>query len=185
MYRQIPNAITVGRLVVTPPIFVLAFWATSSSALHLALVVAVVSLAVSDTIDGQLARRWKCTSKFGAKWDPIADKMAVLIFIPLAWLQSIHLIPVILIFLRDMLSSVLRIWINEAVPARVSGKIKTVVNLVSMCLLIAALPVKDNLVPLLPQFQQPLYWICGIVISVICVWSGWDYLRALWLKHRE
>jgi CDP-diacylglycerol--glycerol-3-phosphate 3-phosphatidyltransferase len=184
-YKDVPNAITVSRLILTPPVFVLAFWITASPDIHLLVVAAAIILAASDTLDGQLARKWNCTSKFGEKWDPIADKLAVVLYLPLVWFQMIHIIPVLFIFLRDALSSGLRLWINRAVPARVSGKIKTVVNLVLMCVLFAAVPVKGGYLPLVSDLRELLYWFSGITITVICLWSGWDYVHAIALRSRE
>jgi len=185
MYKHIPNIITVCRLILALPLTVLAFWTMASPPLHLFVVLSAITLSLSDMFDGRLARRWHCTSKFGEKWDPIADKLTVLLYLPLVYLEMIHLIPVLLIFLRDLLSLGLRLAINQAVPARISGKIKTVANLIFMCLLFAAVPVQGNFVPLLATIQAPLYWISSLVISAICLWSGWDYIHALWLKTRE
>ncbi len=184
MYKHIPNIITATRLIASLPLAAIAFVANKSPQIHLAITLAVILLTISDTLDGQLARRWKCTSKFGEKWDPIADKLAITLFIPLVFFKMIGIFPVIIIVLRDALSSILRLAVNQAVPARLSGKIKTVVNLSFMCLLFAAIPVENGYLERLSKLQPNLYWISGISISVVCLWSGWDYIKALCLNQK-
>ncbi len=185
MKRHIPNIITVCRLILAPVLLAYVLTARLSPKTHLLVVLAVIILAVSDKLDGWLARRWKCTSKFGAKWDPLADKLTVLLFVPLIIMQMIHFVPVVIIFVRDLLSTGIRVALKKSVPARPSGQVKTAVNLVCMCVLFAAIPIKDGYIPLLHLLRDPLYWITGGLISLICIWSGWDYISALWLKQRE
>lgn len=185
MYRHIPNLITLSRIIVVPPTLILAFLIPNSPKIHLLVLLLTITIAVSDTLDGRLARRWHCVSDFGKKWDPIADKLAVMMYLPLVWLGMIHFIPVLVIFARDALSTFLRLWAKKAIAARFSGKVKTVVNLVCMCGLIAAVPVKGGYIPLLPDLAWLLYWLNGTTITAVCLWSGWDYYRALVLRSRE
>ena len=82
MYRQIPNAITVGRLLLALVFFVLLSWYQyqgrgSPWLLNVAFVVYAVAL-FSDFLDGYLARKWKVVSQFGRIVDPFVDKILVL-----------------------------------------------------------------------------------------------------------
>lgn len=84
---QVPNALTMARIVAAPGVVGLVIWARP-----LALVAAaglVLLLAVTDGLDGWLARRWRVTSQLGAWLDPLADKVLVTaLVISLSWLLS-------------------------------------------------------------------------------------------------
>ncbi|MCX6587720.1 MAG: CDP-alcohol phosphatidyltransferase family protein [Acidobacteria bacterium] len=72
MFRHIPNILTVLRLLGTAPVV----WMILERRFHLALVVSFL-IAVTDSIDGWMARKWKLESRFGAIMDPLADKLLV------------------------------------------------------------------------------------------------------------
>ncbi len=73
--RQLPNALTVARVLAIPP-FVAAF--CSPAAMRLRLPAAIfAALSMTDLADGFLARRWGVESAFGAFLDPLADKLLV------------------------------------------------------------------------------------------------------------
>ncbi len=81
LQRRIPNALTLGRLALTGAfVVVLSFYTYPDAnpwALPLALALFVVA-AVTDALDGYLARRWNAISVFGRVVDPAADKVLVL-----------------------------------------------------------------------------------------------------------
>lgn len=72
MFRHIPNILTVLRLIGTAPVV----WLILERKFHWALLVSFL-IAVTDSIDGWMARKWKLESPFGAIMDPIADKLLV------------------------------------------------------------------------------------------------------------
>lgn len=72
MFRHIPNILTVLRLVGTAPVV----WLILERRFRWALLVSFL-IAVTDSIDGWMARRWMLESRFGAIMDPIADKLLV------------------------------------------------------------------------------------------------------------
>ena len=104
---NLPNVLTVGRIVATGPIALLAaldqpVWA-----------VALFALAgATDWLDGYLARKLNQTSGFGAMFDPIADKLQVGVVLGvLLWLGAApgwHLLPVLAILAREIFVSGLR-----------------------------------------------------------------------------
>ncbi|MFA5047695.1 MAG: CDP-diacylglycerol--glycerol-3-phosphate 3-phosphatidyltransferase [Patescibacteria group bacterium] len=180
MYKQIPNAITVARLVLAVPLLILLFLPTPSAKVHALTVGLAIFCAVSDKLDGSLARLFHCESDFGKQLDPWADKVLVLSFIPLWYHGMIHPVPLVIIFLRDAFSEGLRRWYpNQVIAAKLSGKIKTVTNLVFLCLLVGALPVPDGYFHWFSQFKTPLYYSAGWIISIVCIWSGVDYYRRI------
>jgi len=76
--RQLPNAITVVRLLLIP---VFAGWMLGGHGGEAAATLAVV--AASDWLDGWLARRWRVETRFGAFLDPLADKLTQLVALAL------------------------------------------------------------------------------------------------------
>ena len=72
MFRQIPNVLTVLRLIGTVPVV----WLILDHQFLTALIVSFL-IAVTDSIDGWMARRWHLESRFGAIMDPLADKLLV------------------------------------------------------------------------------------------------------------
>jgi len=79
MYRQVPNLITIARLVLTVIFFVLLNWHTPDTfVLHMWAAFVVFLLAVgTDWLDGFLARHWKVESVFGRVVDPFVDKIMI------------------------------------------------------------------------------------------------------------
>ena len=159
------NAITIARLVLSPALLVLIVqdpmsWAAAGF---------WVVLAGSDAIDGQLARRHG-TTRSGAFLDPLADKVLVLgALFALVAAERFWIVPVALIALREVAISVYRTQLARqglAVPARRSGKVKTLVQELAVAL------------ALFPPTGEHLAWASGTLwIAVAITWfSGAQYL---------
>ena len=73
--RQLPNALTVGRLVLLPVYAVLVLACDGGRSWPAAIVFGVAG--VTDQIDGYLARRWQVESAFGKFADPLADRLMI------------------------------------------------------------------------------------------------------------
>ncbi len=121
------NAITILRLVLSPVLLVMIVKEPSSWAAFAFWTM----LALSDGIDGHLARRHG-TTRSGAFLDPLADKVLVLgAMFALVAAGRFWILPVGLIAVREVAISVFRTQLGRqglAVPARTLGKIKTVVQ---------------------------------------------------------
>lgn len=122
-----PNKLTVARVIITP-LFMLAFL---SSIPHRFIIGAIIFsvAAITDAVDGKLARKYNQITTFGKFLDPVADKMlttaALLAFIQEgicgAW-------PVFIILTREFIVTSMRLISasqNIVVPANIWGKIKT------------------------------------------------------------
>ena len=142
--------------------------------------------ALTDWLDGYLARRLNQTTPFGAFLDPVADKLivvsALIVLVTYhhtAWLT----IPSLIIVGREIVISALREWMaemNDSVAVAVSylGKVKTTLQMVAITLLL-----------IVPVDTQSVTTTIGYVLlylaSIMTLWSMSQYLRAAWvsLKH--
>jgi CDP-diacylglycerol--glycerol-3-phosphate 3-phosphatidyltransferase len=135
------NMITVLRLVLTPALLVMIVEEPTSWA----AVSFWTVLAFSDGIDGHLARKHG-TTRSGAFLDPLADKVLVLgALFALVAAERFWIVPVLLIAVREVAISVYRTHLGRqglAVPARFSGKVKTVVQ--EMAVGFALLPITGD-----------------------------------------
>lgn len=84
--RHIPNALTIARFALIPAFVVLVLRADEGHSYAAAVVFAVA--AITDQIDGFLARRWHVESEFGKYADPLADRLMIDAAIVLLWLEG-------------------------------------------------------------------------------------------------
>ena len=80
---QLPNALTVARLVVIPVYAILILRSVNGHSWAAAILFALA--AITDQIDGFLARRWHVESRFGKIADPLADRLLIDIAVVLLW----------------------------------------------------------------------------------------------------
>ncbi len=129
---SIPNQITVARLASVPLVMFLILW--DSPVGRIAGVVLFFLAAVSDAVDGYLARSFQQTSIFGKFADPIADKLLVVgALVSLLQLGELHAAWVMIIIAREFLVTGLRILAiseGQVIPASILGKLKTVSHIV-------------------------------------------------------
>jgi CDP-diacylglycerol--glycerol-3-phosphate 3-phosphatidyltransferase len=99
--RQLPNALTILRFVAIP-VFVVVLLAERSGPSWLAGVV-FGAAAITDQVDGWLARRWRVESEFGKVADPLADRL--MIDVAVVMLVALDRLPwiALLILARDLL----------------------------------------------------------------------------------
>ena len=126
--RTIPNQITVARIAFVPLLMFLILY--ESAIARIAAMVLFFLAAVSDAVDGYIARSLNQTSIFGKFADPIADKLLVAgALIALVQLGELSAWPVMVIIAREFLVTGLRILAisyGEAIGARFLGKAKTI-----------------------------------------------------------
>jgi cardiolipin synthase len=137
---NIPNLLTVLRVLLIP-IFILLFYLPFSWSYWAASAVFAIA-AVTDWLDGYLARRWEQSTPFGAFLDPVADKLMVAAaLITLVQLERVDAIIALIIIGREITISALREWmaqIGEARSVAVSffGKVKTASQMLAIPLLL-------------------------------------------------
>jgi CDP-diacylglycerol---glycerol-3-phosphate 3-phosphatidyltransferase len=163
---NLPNAITFLRALLVPVIFLLLL-ADTQTAQWWAFGIFVFA-ALTDTVDGWVARRWHGVTRWGQFADPIADK--ILVIGTLAAIAALGTLPwwaVIVIAVREVAITVLRVRIifdlDVVVPASGWGKSKTLSQLVA----VAAY--------LLPGVDPGLRLFLLYIAVVLTVFSGVDY----------
>ena len=130
----------------------------------------------SDAADGWLARRAGGGSTWGARLDPLADKL--LISAPLIWLASEGTLPVWAVWLllaRELLISGWRGGSSDGAPASAAGKAKTILQFLSLALMLwPPLWGDAALVQGLRGVGVGLFWPS----LFLALWSAWGYLKS-------
>nr|ART35417.1 A348 [uncultured bacterium]ART35940.1 B192 [uncultured bacterium]ART37561.1 E347 [uncultured bacterium] len=193
MKLTIPTWLTLLRIVLIPVlvvVFYLPFWWTS-----IASVTVFTVAAVTDWLDGWIARRWHQSSAFGAFLDPVADKLmvAVALFLivqghPTPWMAFWAAV----IVGREIAVSALREWMAEIgqrgkVKVAWIGKVKTTVQMIALaCLLYSVRPASHGLSEI--WMSVPVFhlgdWLLAVA-ALLTLFSGYQYLRAAWPSLRQ
>ena len=155
LLRSLANGLTIARAVAGLPLILTlqAGW------LSLAWWILFIA-GLSDAADGWLARRAGGGSSWGARLDPLTDK--VLIAAPLLWLVSAEILPlwaVWLLLARELLISGWRAQASDGAPASSGGKAKTILQFLSLLLLL-----------------WPQSWLGPSVLRWIGWWLFWPSL---------
>jgi len=166
---NVPNLITLSRIVLIPlivGIFYLPDDWLSFSAKNFAAAVIFIVAAVTDWLDGYMARRLNQMSAFGAFLDPVADKLIVVgALVVLLYLGRVDPLVALIIVGREIAISALREWMavmgqGKSVAVAFIGKLKTTVQLIAIPLLL---------------YHDPLFglvdcqWLGTILINVAAV----------------
>ncbi len=187
MVWTVPNCITVFRVLLIP-IFVAVYfldwkWARETAAFIFWLA------AITDWIDGYLARKLEQSSAFGAFLDPVADKLivaAALIMVTHTFSSVWITIPAIVIMMREIFVSALREWmsqfgISDAVKVNFLGKIKTTAQMLALIGLLSGLEMFMGI---------PIYWVTlGKLLlwisAILSIWSMILYAASAWKAAKE
>ena len=185
MQWNLPNSLTVFRIAIIPVLVIMYLfgnWPMRQEWLTIVFVVA----AITDWLDGYLARRMNLSSPFGAFLDPVADKLIVstalvLLVSDMAVLDrvfssALFIISVAVIIGREIVISALREVMADMgkrgdVAVDKTGKYKTAFQLISISMLLYAQPLFG--LPIFKIGEALLYLAVGLTL-----WSMWVYLRA-------
>lgn len=188
MRLNLPLSLTLGRVAIIPVVLAL-FYVDIPHARQWACVLFVLA-AITDWLDGHLARKWNQTSKFGAFLDPVADKLLVAVSLVMLLRDreqqgqgDVMAVLVAIIIGREITISALREWLAElgqrtTVAVSSIGKVKTGFQMTSIGMLIWQQPF----------FGVPIYELgfgCLFIAAALTLWSMVIYLRAAWPLLRE
>lgn len=144
MRWTLPNILTVFRLLATPLVPIAFLYFTRPLADWVALVIFSLA-AITDYLDGYLARLWKQQSRFGAMLDPIADKamviIALLVISGFSGMNPWLLLPATAIIFREVFVSGLREFIaDKSAQLKVTqiAKWKTTVQMIAIAVMFSA-----------------------------------------------
>ena len=184
----IPTLMTLARIAAIPLIVGLFYLPIETAERNLWATVMFVVFALTDWLDGYLARKLNQSSAFGAFLDPVADKFLVCAsLLVLVHLDRADVLVALIIIGREIAISALREWMaqigaSRSVAVHVLGKLKTMVQMVAIPFLLydgTLLGVIDTAL-----WGTVLIWIAG----VLTVWSMVYYLRKAWpdiLDHAQ
>jgi CDP-diacylglycerol--glycerol-3-phosphate 3-phosphatidyltransferase len=140
---NLPNRITIFRVVLIPIILLSLYFNMSAPTSSLNYIAAwtFVIASISDFFDGYYARKRKLVTVFGSFLDPIADKFLVISsLIMLLALNRIHVFVVLILVMREMYITALRLLATEkglSVPVGTLGKWKTATQMIGIPFLMA------------------------------------------------
>ncbi len=168
------NQLTLLRIIFIP-LFVIVFYLPVSWA-HVACALIFTVAAITDWLDGYVARKYNQSTPFGAFLDPVADKLMVAIALLL--LVSIHhdsawfVAAAAVIVGREIIISALREWMAElgqraSVAVSYIGKVKTTLQMIAIIFLLTDLHQLYN-----------LGYIALAGAAGLTLWSMVLYLRA-------
>ena len=180
MPLNLPNLVTLLRILLIPLIvgvFYLPDDWLSFEGKNVAATAVFIIAAITDWLDGYLARRLDQTSAFGAFFDPVADKLVVVgALVVLLTLGRVDMVVGLIIIGREIAISALREWMatvgqGRSVAVAFIGKLKTVLQMVAIPLLLF----EDNLFGLIDC--SALGTVLIYVAAVLTVVSMLYYLR--------
>ena len=178
MFFTIPTIMTWTRIVAIPLIVAVYYIpGLTDAARNVLATVMFVAFAITDWLDGFLARRLNQTSAFGAFLDPVADKFLVCAsLLILVHMNRVHVLVALIIIGREIAISSLREWMaqigaSKSVAVHMVGKLKTTVQMVAIPFLLfdgMLLGLLDTRV-----WGAVLIWAA----AVLTVWSMVYYMR--------
>ena len=143
MRLTLPTVLTIARLVAAP-LLALVFVALPHPWSDGAAFALFVSAAITDWIDGHLARRWGQVSRFGAMLDPIADKAMVIIAVAVLFglydMDPLVVLPASVILFREVFVSGLREFLGDTAGTLAVTRLakwKTTVQMIAVSVLLA------------------------------------------------
>ena len=181
MLKSVPNMLTLGRIIAIPGIVALFYLQTPLGQWLACGLFAIAAL--TDFLDGYLARAWSQQSAFGKFLDPIADKLLVsatlLLLTGFGQISGPTLLPAVVILCREIVVSGLREFlagVNNKVPVSALAKCKTALQMLAIGLLIIG-PYGPHGLP-----TQIVGDWCLWIAAILTMITGYDYLR-IGIRH--
>lgn len=188
MVVTVPNVLTLARLLLSP--FVAVFlgmesvWAIWTGAALFAVA------ALTDGIDGWVARTYHQSTPEGAFLDPLADKvLALSVLLPLSWLEIAPVWMVVVLVVRDACTTLLRWYLlsrGEPVRTLPSARVKTFLQMSGLWLVVFLLALwRTGVQPYAAQAGELLYgwpvWSFFLLVTLLALWTlglySWRYGR--------
>ena len=183
MKKQLPNILTILRILLTPVFIVLLFYEHPYSNFW-ALVIFVIA-SITDAYDGYVARKYDLETDYGRFLDPLADKILVSsAFISFAVIEIVTYWMVGLIIFRDLFVTGLRMLMNQKgfiMQTSKSAKIKTGVQIGFIIFVLVYLGAKaftffpvTDFVTIIKEYR--IIYYLTITVTVLTLLTGINYL---------
>jgi CDP-diacylglycerol--glycerol-3-phosphate 3-phosphatidyltransferase/cardiolipin synthase len=176
---SLPNVLTYARIAAVPALVACLLFIEGEAGRWAAFWLFVVA-AITDWLDGYLARRLAQQSTLGRMLDPIADKLivgaALIMLVHDRTIDGMSIWAAIVILCREILVSGLREFLaelNVKVHVTALAKWKTAVQMVALAFLLAG-SAGDQIIPGTSTAGILLLWLA----AVLTLWTGYDYLKA-------
>lgn len=201
---NLPNKLTLLRLCLVPVIVIFLLLPINPYLCYGVGAVIFIFTAVTDMLDGRIARGQNLVTNFGKFMDPVADKFMVIgtmmallfrMMNPLIYgiaYKTYYLVAffvlLLMIIFREFAITSLRLVVvtasGEVVAANILGKLKTITQIVCISAVMIE-PLLDALIThFIPDYclrgVYPVTLLCMAVTLVLTVWSGYNYLKAGW-----
>lgn len=202
MKMNLPNRLTLLRLCLVPVLLIVGMLPDSVIPFYLSCLICAVLFiltAVTDRLDGKIARRDNLITDFGKFMDPIADKFMVIgaLFVILHKFENLRTVMIfvlLVVVFRELAVTSMRLVVstgsNIVVAANMLGKIKTVSQIVAISTVFLEPVVQVvarwvvETVSGRPVYWSteifPLTWLSLAFAVVMTVWSGLNYIKAYW-----
>lgn len=172
MITNTPNLLTVGRVAAVPALAAAFYLPGDIGKWATCLIFSIA--AITDFLDGYLARSWSMQSSFGRMLDPIADKLLVgAAILMLVHFDRAPILPSLVILCREIIVSGLREFLAEvqvSMPVSRLAKWKTAMQMTALGFLLAGTAAPWWL------FASDIGWYGLWLAAVLTVVTGLDYL---------
>lgn len=167
---NLPNKLTVFRMCMVP-LFVIFMYLPIPGKYLISLIIFAVA-AITDAMDGNIARKYNLVTDFGKFMDPLADKL--LVISALICMIEARLVPgwiVIIIVARELAVSIMRAIAaadGKVIAAGNSGKLKTIVQMVAIVLLLFGAHLDSS--GIITAGKVLIY-----IAAALTIYSGYEY----------
>lgn len=172
---NLPNKLTMLRIILIPVFIVFLLLRKEIMGAEFISLIIFIIAAITDSLDGYIARKQKIVTKFGKIVDPVADKLLISgALIAFVSLNEISIWAAILIIGREFAVTGLRVIAAKdgvIISASIWGKIKTTIQIAA----VIAVIVDPKIIELPYNIPNILIWIAVI----ITLYSGYKYFHAV------
>ncbi len=182
---NLPNKITLGRIALTF-VFMITLFSKGLLFKSAALAIFVIA-ALTDYLDGYIARKYKITSDFGKIMDPVADKILTLAaFLAFVEMKLVPAWMVVIIIMRELIITSIRLVAlksKEVLAAGMAGKHKTISQMLSIFIILVFIVIKEAGVETFgfwnasfEYWYKQLIFILMLITVILTMISGVSYL---------
>ena len=199
---NLPNKLTVLRLCLVPVLIIFGMLPESVVPWYISYPVCgflFIGTAVTDMLDGKIARKYNLITDFGKFLDPVADKVMVIgamfvILYKFDNLRTVMVFALLIVVFRELAITSMRLVVstgqNIVVAANKLGKLKTVLQTVAIATVFLEPMVQLGVRKICEAVKGetlawrtdiiPLTWVTLGLSIILTVWSGVAYLKAYW-----